>query len=288
MKDPLTPVRRTRQIAHQLSRTMATTSASPAPWRSTLLAHIDKMSQPNFVLSTLHPVTKSSSSSSAPAYLPRARTVIFRGMWASLPDNPKNQAERNPDVFDSDLLTLTTDARMEKVPELFGAAPGTEFGQSGPGGPVEAVIWAVEPQTQWRIRGRSYIIGPDIETDAAAPVRAALQTYMRSSSGDTGSWSFTRELTAHFGNLSPGMRGSFRNPPPGTPLSNKPKEGLGLGQKVDDLHDSIARENFRVVVIVPEEVDQVDLSDPEEGKRWNYEFVGSGEVASWKVTELWP
>ncbi|KAH7327958.1 pyridoxamine 5'-phosphate oxidase-domain-containing protein [Stachybotrys elegans] len=268
---------------------MATTSPSSAPWRSTLLSHIDQMGSPIFVLSTLHPAKASSpSAADAPAYLPRARTVVFRGMWASLPENPKNQAERNPDIFESDLLTITTDARMDKVPELFGTASGTESSQSGPGGPVEAVIWAVEAHTQWRIRGRSYIIGPDIETDAAAPTRAALQTYMRSSGGDAASWSFARELTAHFGNLSPMMRGSFRNPPPGTPLSCKPAEGLGLGQKVEDLHDSIARENFRVVVIVPEEVDRVDLSDPAEAKRWNYEMVGSREVASWKVTELWP
>jgi hypothetical protein len=79
------------------------------------------------------------------------------------------------------------------------------------------------------------------------------------------------------------MRGSFRNPPPGTPITETPGEGLRLGQTVDDLEDEISRRNFRVLVIVPEEVDRVDLSDPEKGRRWNYKLE-----AEWKETELWP
>jgi pyridoxamine 5'-phosphate oxidase len=46
--------------------------------------------------------------------------------------------------------------------------------------------------------------------------------------------------------------------------------------------------HFRVVVIVPEEGDQVDLSDPARGRRWNYKFVDADSGGSWKVTELWP
>ncbi|KFA77174.1 hypothetical protein S40288_04590 [Stachybotrys chartarum IBT 40288] len=260
---------------------MATASPTAAPWRSILLDHFKTMNSPEFVLSTLHPLPDAET-----PYAPRARTVIYRGTWGSLPVNPKNQAELNPDVYESDLLTLTTDSRMEKVPELLKTASDTKL-QSGEGGPVEAVIWAVDPKTQWRVRGHSYIIGPDIDSAAAAPVRAALKNHMREK-GNADSWSWSRELTAHFGNLNPMMRGSFRNPPPGTPLSRKPAEGLGLGQKVEDLNDKIARDNFRVVIIVPQEVDRVDLSDPAEGKRWNYTFVGSDNVGTWKTTEIWP
>lgn len=80
------------------------------------------------------------------------------------------------------------------------------------------------------------------------------------------------------------MRGTFRNPPPGTPISQSPGEGLGLGQIVEDLEDGVARENFRVLVIVPEEVDRVDLTDPERGRRWDYRLEGR----EWKERELWP
>ena len=275
---------------------MATAASSPAPWRESFLSHIKTMQSPEFVLSTLHLVGDASQSSpSASQFTPRARTVIFRGLWACLPVNPKNTAELNPDVYESDLPTITTDSRMDKVPELLGSASSAAANsQSGAGGPVEAVFWAAEPHTQWRIRGRAYLIGPDIDSPSADPVRAALETHMRSTSSSEAasrgshSWSWSRELTAHFGNLSPGMRGSFRNPPPGTPLSETPAQGLGLGQKVEGLHDEVARANFRVLVVVPEEVDRVDLTDPDRGRRWNYKLMGSDCTATWKVTELWP
>lgn len=269
---------------------MASNSIAAAPWRSAFLEHVKKMDSPTMVLSTLHPIEPSSPASTTPSFAPRSRTVVFRGLWAALPANPKNTAELNPDAYETDLLTITSDARMQKNTELSShksASSGVVASQSsGGGGPVEGVFWVVETRTQWRVRGRAYVLGPDIGSDDAAPVRSAVERYMRST-GNTDGWSWDRELTAHFGNLSPGMRGSFKNPPPGTPKTDKPGEGsgLGLGQKVDDLHDEVARKNFSVVVIVPDEVDRVDLTDPAEGKRWNYKLDASG---SWKTTELWP
>ncbi|KAI9167186.1 hypothetical protein HJFPF1_03311 [Paramyrothecium foliicola] len=287
MRAPQTHNLRISQVARQLSTSMASMVPVAAPWRSTFVSHIESMKQANFTLSTLHPVEPSSTGSSL-SFVPRARTVIYRGMWASLPVNPKNNAELNPDAYESDLVSLTTDARMEKIPELFKSSDSDVSLQSGRGGPVEAVFWPAETQTQWRLRGHAYVIGPDIDAPEAAPIRAELEKHMRAKA-DASSWSWSRELTAQFGNLSPGMRGSFRNPPPGRPRSEQPGEGLGLGQKVEDLNDKIARENFRVLVIVPEEVDRVDLSDPADQKRWNYKFAGSTEtVGSWTTTELWP
>lgn len=259
-----------------------------APWRADFLSHVDDMDSPIFVLGTERSDASSSPSPTAPVTTPRTRTVVFRGMWASLPANSKNTAPRNPASYETDLLAITTDARMEKVSEIFGDTKESDStSQSRVGGVVEGVFWSPKPMTQWRIRGHACIIGPDIESDAAAPVRQALNGYMRRV-GETDSWSWSKELTAHFGNLSPAMRGSFRNPPPGTPLSQTPGEGLGLGQKVDNLGDPIARSNFRVVLLVPEEVDRVDLSDPERGRRWNYRLSGPEADGKWKTTELWP
>ncbi|KPM43614.1 hypothetical protein AK830_g2959 [Neonectria ditissima] len=258
---------------------------SPAPWRKTFLAHIKDMGLPTCSFSTLHYEPPSSAGASS-KITPRSRTVVFRGLWASLDPNPKNPAPLNPSVYESDLLTITNDARMQKTTELSHSAAedaAASKTQSGGGGPVEAVFWAEPSRTQWRVRGHAYVLGPDIDSEPAAPVKAAIKRYMRSKgSEDSADWDWSREVTAHFGNLSPGMRGSFRNPPPGTPLSEKPAPGLELGQKVEDLQDKIARENFRVVVIVPEEVDQVDLS--ELGRRWNHKLVDE----SWVTTELWP
>ena len=112
-------------------------------------------------------------------------------------------------------------------------------------------------------------------------------------------WSFEREITGHFGNLSPLMRGSFRGPARGTPVAAEGSRGEGeeLGQRVEDLADGRARRNFRVVVIVPEEVDQVDLSSELGPRRWLYVYRGPGGesqlaggevIGEWEKVEVWP
>lgn len=205
---------------------------------------------------------------------------------------------------------------MDKVPEIFSSSSGSpppaeqqqqQISHSGGGGPVEAMFWAAEAGTQWRVRGHAWVLSPgDIASETspgARAARAALLARMRKTSssgaGREETWDWHRELVGHFGNLSPGMRGSFKNPSPGTPRANEPGPGEGLGQKVGDelLDDEVARKNFRVVVVVPDEVDLVDLHDPADQRRWLYTFVASdgtakspgGEVVGeWEKTELWP
>ena len=87
--------------------------------------------------------------------------------------------------------------------------------------------------------------------------------------------------------------GSWRNPPPGTPATEEPDEEHKLGQKVTDLEDKIARENFRVVVIKPDVVEMTDIKDPTTARRYKYTFVSEkGEngkvVGKWTEEELWP
>ncbi|KAK2027980.1 hypothetical protein LX32DRAFT_491411, partial [Colletotrichum zoysiae] len=287
----------------------SSSSSGPAPWRAAFLKNVNDMASPEFTLATLH----SAPAAAAPAAsaVPRLRTVIFRGLWAELPVNPKNAASLNPPVYESDFLTLTTDARMAKVPDLFGPSSSSPS-SSGGGGPVEACFWT-GAKVQWRVRGEAHVLGPDVEhPDAPGPaaVREALQARMRrrrrredlppegdnKAEDNDDEWSFAREVTAHFGNLSPAMRGTFRNPEPGTPRgANPPRDGgLGLGHKVEDLYDEVARANFRVVVVVPAEVDETDLSDPEDPRRWLYRFVGGGasdgaeRSNGWEKIELWP
>lgn len=171
------------------------------------------MKPPQFVLST---VERAPSGSPTP-YVPRARYCIFRGFWAELPENEHNDAERNPKVYESDLPTFTTDVRMEKVGQLFGTGPGhaeheDQIQGSGGGGPVEAVWWTEETGTQWRVKGKAYVIADDIESkeesSGVRTVKSEIGKRMRiiddSSIGD---WSWTRELTGNFGNQSPGIKG---------------------------------------------------------------------------------
>ena len=214
----------------------------------------------------------------------------------------------NERIYESEMPTFTTDVRMEKVPQIFATGAGhgdkSQSQGSGGGGPVEAVFWIKDVNTQWRMKGEAFVIDRDIEGPNGDPESSGVRTVksevgkrMRLVKDNEGrkesEWSWARELTAHFGNVSPGMRGTWRNPPPGTPTQGgkEPDEEHKLGQKIDDLEDPIARSNFRVVVIRPESVEQLDLTDPETARRWRYDFVeveGEEGRGEWKVEELWP
>ena len=251
---------------------------APAPWRAAFVDDVASMKQATFVLATVRGAA------------PRARTCIFRGMWCSLPANDRNPAPRNPALYESDLPVFTTDVRMDKVEDILG------------GGPVEAVWWAEARGTQWRVRGTAWVLGPDVEEDGGKAAREMLRGRMRLREAEGGSvkgtapageWSWAREITAHFGNLSPVMRGTFRNPSPGRPIAEPvpPESGLGLSQTVEDLHDQVARANFRVVVIMPDEVEQVDLSDMKNPRRLLYSLRQAPEedkLGRWEAVELWP
>jgi hypothetical protein len=168
------------------------------------------------------------------------------------------------------------------------------------------------------VKGEAYIVGPDIEgegeqskeSSGVRTTKSELGSRMRIVKEDgIDKWSWKTELTGHFGNVSPGMRGryfedrqiadirttttdtgvitgSFANPPPGKPV-DQPFEGdLKVGEKVEDLEDTTARQNFRVVVIKPEEVESVDLSDPKSSRRQLYKY--DSQSGAWSQQELWP
>ncbi|KAI9821642.1 MAG: hypothetical protein M1827_002223 [Pycnora praestabilis] len=296
-----------------MSTSTPTSSGLTAPWKSAFLEHLNKMPSPEFVFSSLH----TAPAGSPTPYIPSARYCIFRGFWAELPENKHNEAPMNPRVYESEMPTFTSDVRMQKVPEIFKSSAGhakndSQAQGSGGGGPVEAVWWIKEVGTQWRMRGEAFVIGQDIEggrgdvhgevSSGVRTVKSEVGSRMRmvdEEKGEAGEWSWGKELTAHFGNNSPGLRGTFRNPPPGTPVpsSGQPPSDHAPGQKVTDLHDPIARANFRVVVIKPSVVEQLDISDPVKARRYRYTYVGeSGEhdgekekiEGEWLREELWP
>jgi pyridoxamine 5'-phosphate oxidase len=293
-----------------MASTSSTTAPQPAPWKQAFLSDLDKMDSPEFVFSSLHPAPKDSPT----PYLPRARYCIFRGFWSELPENKHNQAPQNERVYESEMPTFTSDVRMQKVSQLFTSGSGhatkdEQMQGSGGGGPCEAVYWIKETQVQWRLKGEAFIVGPDIEDETESSgvrtVKSELGSRMRIvDEGKQGEWSWSKELTAHFGNNSPGLRGmldahsdievlianitkgSFKAPPPGRPTSEPYDEkNLALGTKVEDLEDPVARKNFRVVVIKPEEVEQLDLSDPTKARRQVYIYQADG---TWKQEERWP
>ena len=139
-------------------------------------------------------------------------------MWSELPENKHNDAPMNERAYESEMPTFTTDVRMEKVPELFASGPGhgdtSQSQGSGGGGPVEAVWWVEETQYQWRIKGTAWVVAPDIDgeggeaSSGVRTVKSEVGSRMRVvNDGGVPGWSWSKELTAHFGNCSPAMRG---------------------------------------------------------------------------------
>ena len=206
---------------------------------------------------------------------------------------------------------------MNKTFDIFATGKGKgTLAQSrsgtGGGGPVEAVFWVKDVMTQWRVRGKCWLIAADdveggdesAQNSGTVSMKAELGRYLRpvgDHAAQEGQWSWKREIENNFENLSPMMRGSFKNPEPGKPISSgKDNAGEALGQKGGHLsEEDLARSNFRVAIITPEEVEQVDLSDPANSKRWIYSLAeeaggtdAGGEhskaVKEWNVVETWP
>lgn len=126
--------------------------------------------------------------------------------------------ERN---YESEMPTFTSDIRMNKIGELFSSSAGhakddSQVQGSGGGGPCEAVWWIKDIGVQWRMKGEAFVVGSDIEgegeqskeSSGVRTVKSEVGSRMRVVKEDgKDSWSWSKELTGHFGNNSPGLRG---------------------------------------------------------------------------------
>ncbi|KAL2826174.1 hypothetical protein BJY01DRAFT_150451 [Aspergillus pseudoustus] len=269
-------------------------AAAAAPWRALFLSGLEKSSASSFTLSTI------AHAPGKPA-VPRARTVEFRGFFPKPASSLHHSAidalkaqniGLNPEVYESDLFSITTDARMGKVGQIGGSSNGE--GDEA----VEGVFWFDEGvKTQWRVRGRGVTVGSGKEEDAGRERRVQERIFrrMRLREGADGvseevkGWEWERQVATYFASHTPAMRGSYKNPTPGTPRSQNPSNPeWKLNQKVEDLRDPVARENFRVLVILPEEVETLDLSNPEDVRRTRWTFIEDGEAGRWQEIEMWP
>lgn len=114
----------------------------------------------------------------------------------------------NPAVYESDMLSFTTDVRMGKVEQLT---------QQSDGG-IEVVFWVKEAMTQWRMSGKAFIIGDSAEEkheqDARREIQKGLRRRKRDGDGadddDEKKWSWEKEVTMYFANHSPIMRGVYQ------------------------------------------------------------------------------
>jgi hypothetical protein len=272
-----------------------------APWRTLFLSGLEKSSASSFTLST---IAHSNNPTKPP--VPRARTVEFRGFFPKPASSLHHSAidalraqgiGMNPEVYESELFAITTDRRMGKVGQIAGTVASGDRNASGEGEEaVKGVFWFEEGvMTQWRVRGKGVTIGGDRAGEEG--VRERIFRRMRVVEGvdkdkaleEVKKWEWERQVTTYFASHTPAMRGSYKNPTPGTPRSQNPSNPeWKLNQKVEDLQDPAARENFRVLVILPEDVERLDLSNPEDVRRTRWTFVEDENGGKWEELELWP
>lgn len=217
------------------------------PWHALFSTHLSKHKSMTMSFASIDPSTAT----------PRVRTLICRGLLGSIPPNPHTPLpHHNPSCYTSALPTFTTDIRSQKPAEL------------SANNSVEVVFWIEETQNQWRLRGKCYLLSQD-DTSAGG----ALEPWLIDTGRDGDKkkeWGWKKEVEAHFANMAPAMRGSFISPVPGTERMKGEQEGTkrGLSIKNEDVlsDDELvkgARKNFRVGVVVPEEVERLDLAAEE-------------------------
>ena len=197
-----------------------------APWRNLFEKHLAEMPAPEFTLGTAFQDKGKT--------FPHVRTCIFRSFWGELKlrDSAREELQKqsqatseagdeaaskdfepNPPLYESDMLSFTTDVRMDKVEQIMSCYGDNHDG----GGEVECMFWIKPLSTQWRLKGRAYIVGSNKEDVGENNRRDIIFRWMRprpqqavSPVGDaTKSWSWEKEITAHFANMSPIMRGGF-------------------------------------------------------------------------------
>ena len=102
---------------------------------------------------------------------------------------------------------------------------------------------------------------------------------------------YNKEAKLYIG-LANSVIDTFRQALPGSPKSGPAPELQNGGKGLVDLTDPVARKNFRVVVIKPEEVEYIHDEGPgnirNERSRWKLVPSDSQYTWRWEEEQLWP
>ena len=176
---------------------------------------------------------------------PSVRTVVFRGFVGESKDN-EHLGGGNSSA-ESSLFLVTTDALMAKVSELE-QSDGTF-----------AISWYhAGTNQQIRFSGTAHIYRQNAKLEFP---ESHLKRYIKADR----EWSWERERDRVWKAHKPIMRGSFRNPPPGSVLTDDMKkrlEPVELDGDDDGPDAREAKERFSLLVLEAMEVEILDLEPP--------------------------
>lgn len=208
-------------------------------------------------------------------HLPRVRSIGHAGFWSIATTKGR---------VDSPCPTFTTDSRDNKVAHIFGkdetdrSLPGFDvFGRgSGGGGSVEAVYWLAKVKMQWRLRGKCHLI-----TDGAG------DDNLDSGQDNTHDHQQRRQegLTSSKAAIRPHLVSSDHDSIQDDDSAWE-AEVQGYYQRLSrEIQISFLRSSFTVGIIVPDEVEMMDLTDATVARRkiWKFEASEHGGQSKWPI-----
>lgn len=224
--------------------------------------------------------------SGAPQH-PSVRTVVFRGFVGQ----PRKEDEPNggnpiKDVTSS-LIVASSDRLMLKSEQIL-----QQQQSNGSGNGFEVCWWHQGTQEQIRLSGRAWLLTGNQDENASFPAARLRDLIEVPQDGD--SWTWEGERKRQFAKHSPGLRASFQNPHPASPLTHEKeqlvKAGITLPGSLEEAKDEEeagrikeALKRFCLVILECQEVDYLRTEPfPPERKQWKLQ---DGE---WSTQEVSP
>lgn len=200
---------------------------------------------------------------------PSVRTVVFRG-FAGQPRKEDEPTGGNPikDVTSS-LIVCSTDRRMLKADQIAAQQEGQNPG-------FEVCWWHQGTQEQIRFSGNAWLLTPSDQENPGFPADR-LKSLISVPDGQT--WTWEGERLRQFAKHSPGLRGTFANPHPASPLTPEKQAVLEKGIKLpgsleeaneEEEKDRVktALSNFCLVVLECQHVEYLKVDPPPSRKQW--------------------
>ncbi|MCJ1330432.1 hypothetical protein MMC10_007116 [Thelotrema lepadinum] len=247
------------------------------PWKTPFLLHLKAIHDTNAE------VQLSLATVTTPDNLPRVRTVGHAGFWSV-----NSAASEATSV--SCCLTFITNSRFNKVADVFGQIDQLPedfetYGlASGGGGPVEAVYWLEQIKMQWRMRGRCFFV---TDGRAAAGSLAGEDEQERERRRREGLAVTKAAVRPHMvGVVDEQQVNGIEDGGDADVDSIWEAEVQGYYQRLSlEIQPLFLRSSFAVGIIVPEEVEMMDLTDATVTRRriWKSTNTIKNGVLEWSV-----
>lgn len=211
---------------------------------------------------------------SAPQH-PSVRTVVYRG-FAGQPRKDDEPTGGNPiSNVTSGLIICSSDRLMLKSEQILNQQR-LDNNTNG----FEVCWWHQGTEEQIRISGHAWLLTSDTSGTPGFPGSRLIADHFEFESDEqAGKWTWESERLRQFAKHSPGLRGTFQNPHPATPLTDDKKSkvqaGTTLPGSLEEAKDEEekrkveeALKRFCLVVLEPQEVDYLKVEPPPARKQW--------------------